>query len=69
MTRRHRRSRAALLPLVLDRASREPLQRQLYGQIRAAVLSGRLAPGARLPSTRALAVELGCARNSVIGAF
>ena len=69
MTRRHRRSRAALLPLVLDRTSGEPLQRQLYGQVRAAVLSGRLAPGARLPSTRALAAELGCARNSVIGAF
>ena len=68
-TRQHRRSRAALLSLVLDRDSREPLQRQLYGQVREAVLNGRLAPGVRLPSSRALAVELGCSRNTVVGAF
>jgi GntR family transcriptional regulator / MocR family aminotransferase len=65
----HRRSRAALLGLALDRTAAESLQRQLYGQVREAVLAGRLAPGTRLPSTRALASELACSRNTVLGAF
>ncbi len=69
ITAGHRRSRAALLSLSLEPGSSAPLQRQLYGQIREAVLAGRLAPGTRLPSTRALAVELACSRNTVIGAF
>src|SRR5581483_1570303 len=34
-----------------------------------AILGGRLRPGARLPSTRALAVQLGIARNTVLAAF
>jgi GntR family transcriptional regulator / MocR family aminotransferase len=40
---------------------REPLERAL----RDAVQSGRLHPGTRLPSTRALAADLGIARNTV----
>ena len=67
---RSRRSlAAALLPLALDRAAPLPLQRQLYDQVREAILAGRLAAAARLPSTRALARELGCSRNTVIGAY
>jgi GntR family transcriptional regulator/MocR family aminotransferase len=66
---KHRRSRAALLDLALDRGAPEALQRQLYGQVREAVLAGRLAPGTRLPSTRTLAGELACSRNTVLGAF
>jgi GntR family transcriptional regulator / MocR family aminotransferase len=66
---KHRRSRAALLDLALDRTAAHSLQRQLYGQIREAVLAGRLAPGTRLPSTRTLAGELACSRNTVLGAF
>ncbi len=62
-------SAAALVSLGLDRGAAEPMQRQLYDQIREAVLSGRLSPGARLPSTRALCRELKCSRNTVIGAF
>jgi len=58
-----------LLPLPLDRAASLPLQRQLYGELRAAILAGRLAPGTRLPASRALAVELGVSRNTVLGAF
>jgi len=38
-------------------------------QIRAAVLSRALAPGARLPATRALAAQLGAARASVVAAY
>jgi len=67
--RRHRRSRAALLNLALERGAAESLQRQLYGQVREAVLAGRVAPGTRLPSTRTLADELVCSRNTVLGAF
>jgi GntR family transcriptional regulator/MocR family aminotransferase len=37
--------------------------------LRGAVLSGRLAPGSRLPSSRVLALELGCARATVVGAY
>src|SRR5271166_489992 len=33
--------------------------------LREAVQAGRLAPGTRLPSTRALAADLGIARNTV----
>ena len=63
-----RSSRAALLALGLDQAAPLPLQRQLYDQLREAVLAGRLAPGARLPATRSLARELGCSRNTVLAA-
>ncbi|MFI9813458.1 MocR-like pyridoxine biosynthesis transcription factor PdxR [Saccharothrix variisporea] len=37
--------------------------------LRDAIRGGRLAPGARLPATRRLAVELGLARNTVAAAY
>jgi GntR family transcriptional regulator/MocR family aminotransferase len=60
-----------MVPLVLslDSRSATPLHRQLYEEIRAAVLAGRLAAGARLPSTRTLAADLDISRNTVAGAF
>ncbi|MDJ0981546.1 MAG: GntR family transcriptional regulator, partial [Kiloniellales bacterium] len=64
-----RSSRAALLALGLDARAPLPLQRQLYDQLREAVLAGRLAPGTRLPASRGLARELGCSRNTVLGAI
>src|SRR4051794_17696798 len=57
------------LVLGIDPARPEPLHRQLYGGLRAAILEQRLKPGARLPSTRALATTLGLARNTVHGAY
>ena len=54
---------------VPDRDSGVPLYRQVYQGLRAAILSGRLQPGTRLPSTRAAAFELGVARNTVISVF
>jgi GntR family transcriptional regulator/MocR family aminotransferase len=57
------------LTLALDPRSATPLHRQLYDEIRAAVLGGRLSAGARLPSTRALAADLEISRNTVTGAF
>src|SRR5260370_22810077 len=53
----------------LDGASRTPLTRQIYMQVRSAVLSGALAPGTRMPSSRAMALKLGVARASVVLAY
>src|SRR5262245_15960764 len=53
----------------LDRASPIPLHRQLYEALREAILTRRLLPGARLPSTRTLARELGISRYTVVDAF
>jgi len=55
--------------LALDSSSAVSLYLQLYGQLRTAILSGRLRPGAKLPSTRTLAEELAIARNTVMGAY
>lgn len=55
--------------IALDRSSGTALYRQLYDRLREAILSGLLAPGARLPSTRELAHELSIARNTVMNAF
>jgi len=60
---------AELYPWQLDRASRTPFFRQIYAQIRRAVLSGALGPGTKLPSSRALAVSLGVARASVVAVY
>src|SRR5262249_42941350 len=46
-----------------------PIARQIYLQVRSAVLSGALKPGADLPSSRAMAASLGVARGSVVAAF
>ena len=43
--------------------------RWLYDSIRAAILEGRLPPGARLPASRDLARRFGLARGTVVSAF
>jgi DNA-binding transcriptional MocR family regulator len=53
----------------IDRASRTPLARQIYMQVRSAVLAGVLSPGSRVPSSRAMASKLGVARASVVSAY
>ncbi|WP_432123529.1 PLP-dependent aminotransferase family protein [Streptomyces sp. C10-9-1] len=45
------------------------LRSGLMDALREAVRSGRLAPGARLPSSRSLAADLGVARNTVADAY
>ena len=51
------------LPVVLDRTTPGPLGVQLSGAIRELILAGTLARGDRLPSSRALAADLGVSRS------
>lgn len=60
----------ALTPhLALQREGGEAMHRQLYSTFRSAILDGVFAPGTRLPSTRALADDLGVSRTTVLQAF
>jgi len=60
---------AALWAPPLDRGSALPLSRQLATALRRAIAEGSFGAGARLPSTRALAAELGLARSTVVTVF
>ena len=53
----------------LDASAHAHLHEQLYHVIRAAILAGKLRPGERLPSMRALALQLNVGRNTVANAF
>jgi GntR family transcriptional regulator/MocR family aminotransferase len=55
--------------LPIDRDSRVPLYQQIYEGYRRAILAGHLRPGQRIPSTRALAAELGVSRLPVLAAY
>lgn len=60
------------LPLALPPLRRDddtPLAAQLARVLRDAILDGRLAAGCRLPSSRALAVEVAVGRNTVLAAY
>jgi GntR family transcriptional regulator/MocR family aminotransferase len=52
-----------------DPASGVPYYTQIYNGYRTAILSGRLSPGQRLPSTRTLAEEFHISRFPVLSAF
>ncbi|AZY51405.1 PLP-dependent aminotransferase family protein [Bordetella avium] len=60
---------ADLLTGSLSRAADEPLQKQIYEIVRRGVLDHTLAAGQRLPSSRALAEELGVSRITVTLAY
>lgn len=55
--------------LELSRKGKAPLTDQISTAIAAAIREGRLAPGARLPSWRDLAAQLGVARGTVKAAY
>ncbi len=57
------------ITLVLDRSSSLGLQDQLRQRIVEAIYAGTLEPGRRLPSSRALAEQLGVSRNTVVLAY
>src|SRR6516164_1086070 len=64
--KRRRRSIMAFEMVRLDRAASEPLHQQLYRQIRDELVSGTFSNSAsRLPSSRALAADLGISRFTV----
>jgi GntR family transcriptional regulator/MocR family aminotransferase len=60
---------AALWVPRLDRASTMSLSRQLASELRQALAGESFGAGARLPSTRSLAAELGIARSTVVAVF
>jgi DNA-binding transcriptional regulator YhcF (GntR family) len=55
--------------IALDQDSAEPLSDQLSAALSRRIHRGSLAPGARLPTVRALAVELDLAPNTVAKAY
>jgi GntR family transcriptional regulator/MocR family aminotransferase len=55
--------------ILVDLEGDGPLHRRLYAGLRRAILEDRLRPGARLPSSRALARELSLSRNTVLQAY
>jgi GntR family transcriptional regulator / MocR family aminotransferase len=60
---------AELYAFEVDRAADAPVFRQIYLQLRSAILSATLRPGTKLPSTRELAAQLGVSRSAVVSAF
>ena len=70
LKKRRRRSIIAFEMVRLDRGLTEPLYQQLYRQIRDELVSGSFScSSSRLPSSRALAADLGIARLTVKLAF
>lgn len=62
--------RGGIVPLVaLDPHARVPLYEQMYGTIRDAIVRSDLAAGARLASSRTLALELAVSRFTVVAAM
>ena len=57
-------STTAELLIHLDPDTGDTLQYQICAGVRTAILSGRVKPGARLPSSRALAADLGISRTT-----
>ncbi len=55
--------------IAVNRSAAVSLSAQISGTLRAAILEGRIEPGARLPSWRDLAVQLGVARGTVRAAY
>lgn len=53
------------MDLFVDRSDRRGVSSALYEQIRSAVVDGRLEPAQQLPTSRALAADLGVARSTI----
>ncbi|AGC43077.1 GntR family transcriptional regulator [Myxococcus stipitatus DSM 14675] len=68
-TARKRPAAMAATSVVLDASTGASLQTQLMEALRAAIVAGRLAPGTRLLSTRAMAEQLDLSRNTVLNAY
>src|SRR5262245_54742185 len=57
------------LAITFDQRSSKPLHKQLYDELRSAILTGRLKPGERVPSTRTLSQSLGVSRTTVTQSY
>lgn len=57
------------LLILINRELDEPLRAQVERELRGAIRTGRLPAGAELPSTRALAIDLGMSRGIVVEAY
>jgi GntR family transcriptional regulator/MocR family aminotransferase len=55
--------------IAIDRRKPAPLHRQIYEEWRRGILSGRFAPGDRVPSTRELSAALQVSRATVAAAY
>src|SRR6185437_12901926 len=53
----------------IQTSSEIPIYRQIYDQVRAAILSGRMNRGERLPPTRELAGSIGLNRTTISAAY
>lgn len=62
-------STGSLIAIPIDKAADAPLYRQIVDGLRGAIQLGRMPPGSKLPSTRALADEFGISRNTVLQVF
>ena len=58
-----------LIGIAIDKGGAAPLHRQITDALRSAIVEGRIAPGARLPSTRVFAGECGISRNTALRVF
>ena len=58
-----------MIQLTIDRHTDEAAYRQVYRQLRAAILSGELPPETRLPPSRELARAAGVARVTIVEAY
>lgn len=63
------RGMAAQLPMNVSTVERATLQNQVFEQIRAMILDGRLRAGSPLPATRELSAQMGISRNTAILAY
>ncbi len=61
--------RGALLLVAIRPEAADPLYRQIYGELRAQILDGRIRRGARLPSSRSLSLDLRVSRSTVVQAY
>ena len=60
----------AISPVIaVDRNAAKPLYRQIYDSYRAAIMARNMTSGQQIPSTRALATELGISRIPVLDAY
>lgn len=65
----HHHDMARHLPITIDRSAKVTLAEQIRKGITTAIAKGLLVPGARLPSWRDLAAQLGVARGTVRTAY